>query len=181
MIDGRDDRDCEVCRCRACGTIIRTRASSSTSSSTPTSLSLKDSSSSSSPQTSFTQSSSSSSADMNLFSQDEDSLVSSGSAVCKFSPDTKKEQKRTQRKAGGSTSSTSRVHNRLYAMSKSMQEAGREKRQQIAQSLAPKSHLPVKKISAKEASSLYDRLYVDGVQKQISMGRKKSVLIKQIV
>lgn len=66
------------------------------------------------------------------------------------------------------------VHNRLYARSKARQEEGKEKREQIAKSLAPKPVRPPKKISAKKASSLYDRLYDNGVQKQISLGRKKN-------
>mmetsp|Transcript_11636 Transcript_11636/g.17644 ORF Transcript_11636/g.17644 Transcript_11636/m.17644 type:complete len:328 (-) Transcript_11636:3020-4003(-) len=70
---------------------------------------------------------------------------------------------------------SSGVHNRLYARSQAKQAEGKEKREQIAMSLSRKPTKPRKKISAKEASSLFDRLYVDGVQKQISLGRKKNV------
>jgi hypothetical protein len=66
------------------------------------------------------------------------------------------------------------VHNRLYDRSKAMQAEGKEKREQIARSLARKSMRPAKKISAEEASSLFDRLYDEGVLKQISLGRKKN-------
>lgn len=103
-------------------------------------------------------------------SQDE-SLVSWESSVSKGvrrKKATKWSQKRRDTSSGGG------VHNRLYARSKAMQQEGREKRQQIAQSLAPKPAPPVKKISAQEASCLFDRLYDDGVQKLISLGRKKN-------
>lgn len=79
----------------------------------------------------------------------------------------KKKTSSPRRQSGG-------VHNRLYARSKARQEEGKEKRKLIEKSLAPKPIPPAKKISAKKASSLYDRLYYDGVQKQISLGRKKN-------
>ena len=73
-----------------------------------------------------------------------------------------------------SSNSSGGVHNRLYAHSRAKQVQGREKREQIAMSLAPRAAPPPKKISAKKASSLFDRLYDSGVQKQISLGRKKN-------
>lgn len=107
-------------------------------------------------------------------SQDESCGVSWGSSGVSKGTRQTKEQSRGQRKAGNNASGG--VHNRLYARSKSMQEEGRQKRQQIAQSLKPKSSASAKKISAKEATSLFDRLYVSGVQKQISLGRKKNMV-----
>ena len=105
-------------------------------------------------------------------SQDESSLSweSSASKASKATVDTR-QTKSSQKRRGKSQRG---VHDRLYARSKAKQEEGREKRQQIAESLAPKPAPPIKKISAEKATSLFDRLYDDGVQKLISLGRKKN-------
>jgi len=84
------------------------------------------------------------------------------------------EQRNEQSVSRSSLGSREGVHNRLYAMSEAQQRAGKEKRQQIAKSLAPKLG-PKVKITPEEASSLFDRLYENGVQKQISLGRKKYI------
>ena len=108
-------------------------------------------------------------------SQDESLLSweSSTSKVSKTTVNTRHTKKSSQKRRGTSRRG---VHDRLYARSKAKQEEGREKRQQIAESLAPKPPPPIKKISAEKATSLFDRLYDDGVQKLISLGRKKNAL-----
>lgn len=62
------------------------------------------------------------------------------------------------------------IHDRLYARSQAKQLEGKEKRQNIAKMLTPKEKVS-KKISVKQASSLFDRLYVEGVQKQVLLSK----------
>ena len=77
----------------------------------------------------------------------------------------------TRSKRSGTSKCSSGIHERLYARSNAKQKEGKLKRQQMEKKLAPKPTI-TKKISANQASSLYDRLYVDGIEKQISLGKK---------
>lgn len=115
--------------------------------------------------------------DRNTHSSDGGDLQQRGAGRRLFQSEEEESQNCSSSSCGSGTSSASRsrgVHNRLYAQSLAKQAEGREKREQIAISLAKPAPAP-KKISPKEASSLFDRLYDDGVQKQISLGRKKNV------
>jgi len=56
-----------------------------------------------------------------------------------------------------STREKEKVINRLYSRSISLQHEGRERREKIAQALAPKPQIQYKKISLNKATAMYDR------------------------
>ena len=69
------------------------------------------------------------------------------------------------------------AHKRLYNLSSDMQQRGKAKREQIAKSKAPKPSPPRKKISPRHATSLYDRLYTNGMKKQKGLDRTRTKVV----
>ena len=65
------------------------------------------------------------------------------------------------------TRSRSRVHNRLFERSMKKNEEGKKKRHMIEKSRNP-TPPPIVKISEKEAENLYQRLYKDSIEKQMT-------------
>ena len=68
---------------------------------------------------------------------------------------------------------TSHVHERLYARSQVIQKEGKKRRQQITKRLLVKNKPPnFKSISEANASTLYDRLYLDADNRKQRLERK---------
>eukprot|EP00555_Chaetoceros_dichaeta_P011801 CAMPEP_0198268158 /NCGR_PEP_ID=MMETSP1447-20131203/36085_1 /TAXON_ID=420782 /ORGANISM="Chaetoceros dichaeta, Strain CCMP1751" /LENGTH=186 /DNA_ID=CAMNT_0043959071 /DNA_START=38 /DNA_END=598 /DNA_ORIENTATION=+ len=69
------------------------------------------------------------------------------------------------------------AHKRLYNLSSDMQQRGKEKREEIEKSKAPKPSPPRKKISPRHATNLYNRLYANGMKKQMELDRTRSKVV----
>lgn len=69
------------------------------------------------------------------------------------------------------------AHKRLYNLSSDMQQRGKEKREEIEKSKAPKPSPPRKKISPRHATNLYARLYANGMKKQTELDRTRSKVV----